>query len=431
MSPKEKSLLHKCLLIFRSAFLFSLISLSSIPLHGLAQGITNIFPIPQELLSSRAPSDKSAVKVPFDLYGNNILVQVKINNSQPMWFVFDSGASVNVINERSAKRLGLTSKGNSTLDANGGMATGSFIEETTISLADVKASHQTIVAVQLDALAEYSGRDVQGLIGNNFIQNFVVEIDYAHRILVFHNPQNYNLANEPNAIALENHDGTPFIKAELSLDGTEIITDSFEIDTGSNGIFSLNKPFAEKNRILQVVPKTSIAEGAGGAGVGGELRSINARINSIKIGEYTLNKPVISILEDISGNAANHLTGFLGSDLLRRFTVILDYQSQRMLLRPNADFNEPFEVDLSGLELVTEANNYRVIKIKQVRANFPAAKAGLREGDIISVVNGRAAAEYGLDKLMKMFKQDGKECRLIIKRGDKVIRVKLKLKKII
>src|SRR5262245_11310312 len=265
---------------------------------------------PNKSLNSNAPADQSAIKVPFDLSDNNILVQVRINNSQPLWFVFDSGAGVNLINQRTAEKLGMTSKGSSVLDASGGMVTGSVIEQTTISLADVKASHQTIVAVPLDTLAEYSGRDVQGLIGNNFIQNFVVEIDYAQRILVFHNPQNYNLAGEPETIALENHGGTPFIEAELSLDGKATITDSFEIDTGSDGIISLNKPFAEKNRILQVVPKRSIAEGRAGAGVGGELRTVNARINGIKIGKYTLNKPVISIVEDKGGNAANHMTGF-------------------------------------------------------------------------------------------------------------------------
>ena len=67
-----------------------------------------------------------------------------------------------------------------------------------------------------------------------------------------------------------------------------------------------------------------------------------------------------------------------GAPRIRRFTLILDYRSQRMLLIPNVDFNEPFQVDLSGLLLVTDAYDFNVIRIKQVRANFPAAKIGLR-----------------------------------------------------
>jgi hypothetical protein len=369
--------------------------------------------------------------VPFDLYGNNILVRVRINDTRPVWFVFDSGASVNVINDRAAKTLGLKTGGTGTLDALGGMATGSFVEGATISISGVKASNQRIAAVPLDALSAYSGRDVQGLVGNNFIRNFVVEIDYHGRTLIFHDPKAYNLAGTGDALKLENRGGNPFVKAELSPDGKETITDWFEVDTGSNGTFSVNRPFAEKHRLLALIPKANVAEGAGGAGVGGETKSIDARVGGITLGRYTLNKPVISISQDAEGYGESADAGFIGTDLLRRFTVTLDYQSQRMLLKPNADFGEPFEVNLSGLELVTEANNYKVIKIKHVRANFPAAQAGLREGDEVVAVNGRPADAYGLDELAKMFKREGREYRLTIRRGDEVLSVRLKLRRVI
>src|ERR1700682_5432509 len=47
----------------------------------------------------RGAPNNGSVRVPFDLYGNNILIQVRVNDSPPVWFVFDSGASINVINE--------------------------------------------------------------------------------------------------------------------------------------------------------------------------------------------------------------------------------------------------------------------------------------------------------------------------------------------
>jgi C-terminal processing protease CtpA/Prc len=67
-------------------------------------------------------------------------------------------------------------------------------------------------------------------------------------------------------------------------------------------------------------------------------------------------------------------------------------------------------------------------KIKHVRANFPAAEAGLREGDTITAVNGHPVIEFDLDKLAKMFKQEGKYL-LTVRRGDKIIHSKLKLKR--
>jgi hypothetical protein len=91
----------------------------------------------------------------------NILVQVSINNSQPIWCVFDSGASINIISERLARNLGLTTKGSTTLNANGGPVGASFVEGAAITLSGVKAANQTIATVPLDAMAASFGRDVQ------------------------------------------------------------------------------------------------------------------------------------------------------------------------------------------------------------------------------------------------------------------------------
>jgi hypothetical protein len=166
------------------------------------------------------------------------------------------------------------------------------------------------------------------------------------------------------------------MKVELSLNGGEAITDLFEIDTGSNGILSINRSFADPHQLMKRLPKERVAEGVGGAGLGGDMKSVDARIHSIRLGHYRNNKPVVSISRDAEGVGVSAEAGFIGTSLFRRFSLILDYRSKRMLLKPNARFNEPFEVNMSGLEMMTEANNFKVEKIKHVGATFPATKAG-------------------------------------------------------
>lgn len=146
---------------------------------------------------------------------------------------------------------------------------------------------------------------------------------------------------------------------------------------------------------------------------------------------YALDKPTVSISQDKEGIGASGDAGFIGTDLLRRFTVILDYHAHKMKLIPNAHFKEPYEVDMSGLELWTEANNFKKIKIKRVQANFPAARAGLREGDEIVSVNDHPASEFDIDRLVRMFKQVGKVYRLKVRRSDQVITTKLKMRRMI
>jgi hypothetical protein len=371
--------------------------------------------------------DRSSTKVPFDLYRNGILVQARINNSEPIWLALDTGASINILNQRIFDRLALTSKGNINLGGGGGTARGQLAENVTISLAGVEVFKQPIASIALDGLSQ-EGRDVEGLIGTPFLMNFVVEVDYEQRMLTFHDPKSYSLAKNPDAIPMEGRDGWPFIEAEVSINGSDTATDKFMLDTGSNRIFHINRPFAEAHKILEVLPKANMAEGTG-EGIGGRVKFIEARVHSIRIGKYTLKRPVVSISQDTEGIGAGPTAGVVGGDLLRRFTLILDYSSSRMLLKPNRSFAEPFEVDMSGLELETKQDDFHVIMIKSVLKGYPGAYAGLREGDEIVSLNGSPARKFNLDVLTKMFKQNGKVYRLTIRRNGKLLTLRMKTKR--
>lgn len=384
---------------------------------------------PQNQQDFRLASKSGYLKVPFDFDWNSILLRARINNSRTIWFLLDTGASVNVINDRVIVSLGLESSGASSLNAGGGTASGTFVKGATIRLPGMEVSKQTFAAVPLDPFPAYFNREAQGLLGTSFMANFVVAIDYLGKTLTFYDPKLYNLSGEPNAIELENRGGMPFVKVELSLTGQDTITGWFELDTGSNRIFQMNRAFAEEHKIFQSLPGADMAEGVGGTGLGGDTRFTDARINSIKLGDYTIRRPVISISQDTAGYGASADAGVIGQDLLRRFTVVLDLQSHRMLLKPNAHFNEPFEVDMSGLELTKKPGDYRVILIKKVRAHFPAADAGLQSGDELVRINGRSAANFSLGELAEMFKQAGKEYRLTLRRGVKLLVVKLKMRR--
>jgi C-terminal processing protease CtpA/Prc len=98
-------------------------------------------------------------------------------------------------------------------------------------------------------------------------------------------------------------------------------------------------------------------------------------------------------------------------------------------MKPNAQFAEPYEADMSGLELVTEADDFKAIRIERVRPHFPADEAGLREGDKLVSVNGRPAAEFDLDKLARMFRRAGKVYLLTVERGGQVISARLKMRR--
>lgn len=376
----------------------------------------------------RIAASKGSVKVPFDFYWNGILLQARINNSQPIWLALDTGANLNLINQSLVKKMGLNPKAAATLTGGGGTTEAQITDGVTISLPGIAAYRQPIASAPLDALPAFFGRDVQGFIGTPFLKNFVIEIDYADKMLTFYDPKIYNLSGEREAIEMQGRNGFPFVPVELSINGRDSFTDWFEIDTGSNRIFQINRPFAEAHQLLKVLPKSNQAEGVG-EGIGGKVKFIEARIHSLRMGGYTISNPVVSISQDSAGFGAGTEAGVIGGEVLRRFTVILDYQSNRMLLKPNAHFKEPYEVDMSGLELMTKPDDFKIVQITSVMAQSPAAVAGLREGDIIVAIDGHPISEFDLAELVSIFKQPGKAYWLTIKRGEEVIKAMLKMKR--
>ncbi|MGS0748290.1 hypothetical protein [Halpernia sp. GG3] len=78
-----------------------------------------------------------------------------------------------------------------------------------------------------------------------------------------------------------------------------------------------------------------------GRGFNGDIFGKRSRIKELSIGDFNLEKPLIAMPDEYS---IQHLTlvkerkGSVGNDVLRRFTVILDYPNKKIYLKKNRDF---------------------------------------------------------------------------------------------
>jgi len=103
-----------------------------------------------------------------------------------------------------------------------------------------------------------------------------------------------------------------------------------------------------------------------------------------------------------------------------------------MILEPNSHLKEPYEEDMSGISLTPEKNsNTKLFRIRQVVPNTPASKAGLQADDLITAIDGRPAAEFTEGRIKRLFRQDGREFELTIKRGEETLTIKIKLRRLI
>jgi C-terminal processing protease CtpA/Prc len=90
-----------------------------------------------------------------------------------------------------------------------------------------------------------------------------------------------------------------------------------------------------------------------------------------------------------------------------------------MSLEPNRLYHNQFEVNCSGLELVTDDAFQRVI-IDHVYAGSPADEAGLKVGDEIVQISGANVSDFQLPQIRSTLCQDGQEIELLIDRENEL-----------
>jgi hypothetical protein len=374
-------------------------------------------------------SGAKAVHIPFELYANVIFVRARVNGSEPLSFIFDTGAGINVVNARRAASLRLASGVTVDAKGTGGTVAGTLATGATISLPGVSARDQRLAALPIDAIEPHVGRSVDGILGYDFIKEFVVEIDYEHSTISFHDPGTYRYAGRGAIIPFDVRGGTPFINTTIDLTSVDRVAGEFEIDTGSDGALGVYNYFVKARGLLSRLPRTSGVQR--GMGVGGETSSVEARVKDLRLGRFRIENPVVSLSEDDNEEDGGRpkYDGMIGTEVFRRFRVVIDYARRRLILEPNSHFREPYESDMSGVDLVAEGADFRTFRVTRVEPDSPGARAGLREGDIITQFEGRPAAELTLDEISRMFTRDGSEYALAVRRGDETVRTAIKLRR--
>ena len=391
---------------------------------GLANGQQKRSSSAKTTTPVRFESGKSAV-VPFTFEYNMIVLQVRVNNSRPMKFLFDTGAGMSALNVSKAQGLNLRKA--DSLDANGvgGKVQGYLAKGASLSVAGVTVYNQPMAILPLDFPCEAA--EIAGIIGYDFINSFVVQIDYDTRTLTFFDPSRYEYSGRGDLIPLTISGNTPRLRAQLSVPNGPTIEGLFELDTGSDGVLRINSPFVKKHALLQPLPKQF---DSAHRGVGGEIKTVDVRMRDLQLGRYVIPDLLVALARDNEALLAEDANdGPLGNEILRRFRIVLDYSRRRMMLEPNAHLADPIEAGMSGIDFDPE--DCRPFKVKKVLENSPAAEAGIKVGDEIVTLDGRPFKEIPSFEMEKLLSKNGAEYSVTLSRAGKEMVVRIKLRRLL
>jgi hypothetical protein len=285
----------------------------------------------------------------------------------------------------------------------------------------ISAPKQDILVLDEDyyKLDEASGVKIAGILGADMFSRFVVRIDYTKQMISLFDSANFTAAYvkgfEKFDIKVKN--GKPYFYPAISMEGKDTNNLRILIDTGASLAFLL---FTNSHPSLSLPP--NYIRGTVGRGLGGLIEGFSGRIATLEISPTIRFQNLITSFQEVNtlmdSAAVASRNGILGSQLLSRFTVYIDYPHEKLYLRPNHTFKNNFKFDRSGLSLVATGEELHTFIVNNVAFGSPAHWADFRKYDEILSINYMSSNFYDLKNINTILQRKaGKRLRILVRRN--------------
>ena len=381
--------------------------------------------------SYRFSSGYATLNIPVELIANGLVfVQAKVND-HPGWFILDNASQGFLVDREYARLISLQTSGSavSRNDVSDAVQVG-IIRDVQISLPGMDLTHRNLVVIDLKSLEPALGHTVDGIIGSRLFDDFVVAVDYEHRLLSIYLPDHYKPSpkDTPLPVRLDEH-GFQFIDATIVLPGVEPIAANFLIDGGANSYVDLYKPFSDAHHLPPAAMKLLDDPGSS---AGGATESRDGRAERITVGSFAIQNPPVTFSQGTEGlMAAKDHAGLIGGQFLERFTVVFDNRSKRLWLTPNHSYADPARYDESGLRIRAEGPGFHKFVVKRIVPQSPAPDAGVEPGDIIESIDGQSAEKITLTEVRDILCLSRDSLPIVITRANKSLSLSLRLRPLI
>ncbi len=368
-------------------------------------------------------------KIPFELEGNHIFIQLKIEESESLEFVFDTGAGGTVINTTTAEKLGLiASKTSENTGASGKVIT-KIIKNNQIRIKTIKLDKIDLQSAPLSHLEEKFGRNLDGIIGYDFLKKYVVEINYDDFELVVFKAKNFKYQGDGEMVKID-LGNVPTAVFPIALKEGGYIKEEFILDNGAGLALAFTSPFSKRNNLRSSIGKTYPNNASG---FSSNVANVYVgKIHKLKILDYEYANIPASIYNTDVGVFANEvIASVIGNEILKKFNITFDYKRKRSYWELNDRFlNEAFEISHSGLKLKLNSDRSKII-VDYIIPKSEVANSKLKVGDEIIEIDNVKTSNTSLTQLRKLLHQDGKVITIKFKQDHQVQEVTIHLKPLI
>ena len=316
--------------------------------------------------------ESEIVDVPAVRCANMFLVRAEINGRGPFTLLIDTGAVGVVLTPEAASRLREWTRP-TMLPAIG--ATGAVVPirqrvwVNRMRVGEVEFRGLDAFVLDLTGFETVVGGELDGILGYRAFGDVLLTLDYIDSRVVLQRGE----VRDPGDGTVLRIEGqhVPWITIRTQGKPRRVI-----IDSGSSGDFSLKKAENLRYREPPRVVGTVLAIG------GHELRRVGRAAGTVELGSHVLEEPLVEPRSAVS---------LMGTQIMKHFRVTFDQRKRRVWFdgrsREPLSFGPLYGIGVGTLP--TEG----VLRITHVFEGLPAARAGLRVGDIIETIDGRPLLE--------------------------------------
>ena len=263
----------------------------------------------------------------------DLLVETRINGSEPLLFKLDTGFGVTTIHPNRVKSLNLERVGHMTIIGIAGEEQADTYAKAVFDFGGATYTPRRIASLPSEARRRWRKRD--GILGEGFFRRFVVEIDVAKQRLRLFEPKTFEYNGSGEALPISFKKDTPIIDATITPQGRTPIAGRFEIDTGCDGDLCIGHEFVAANHLLD---DGDAAQSDTRRGVGGGAEIRTGTLSELRMGTLVVKKPSANFFLEGSP-AGDGQSGHIGLGVLERYKMIFDYSRLRIILEPYAATN--------------------------------------------------------------------------------------------
>lgn len=368
----------------------------------------------------------NVAQVPAQIADSVVLVPVRINGSQPSWFLLDTMRQASAIDDVRAVAVGLYSPSPE------GSIPKSFAN-VNLEFPGLRISLPSLGLVSFGDLSARLGHIVQGVLGMDVLRHLVVRIDYQADSVRFYDPKGFQYAGRGEQIPIQSLDGIPSIEGKIAVRHRGKFDALIAVASAQTEPLDFSPRFAAAH-FFSGAPEKMLPFPGEDAASDTDVRAFLGRVQQFQFGKISFNDP-IAILPvkgaKGSGIVPQQFVCAIGGEILSRFTVILNIPAGMLILEPNKGLEDVFSADMSGLTLIAIPPAFNRFEVAQVARKSPAAAAGIAIGDMVAKIDDRPASDYTLDDIRGLLRQAGLSHKLTLLRSGKSLDVTLTLKPLI